>query len=157
MSRFWLMKSEPDVFSIDDLRRLGRSPWDGVRNYQARNYMRDDMRVGDLALFYHSNAQPPGVAGLVRISRVGLPDQTALDPESKYFDPKATPDDPRWWMVEVEHVETFPRFVPLAEIREHPALQAMPLVRRSRLSVQPVEADEMRIILSLAGARTWIP
>lgn len=154
MTRFWLMKSEPDAFSIHDLARLGKSSWDGVRNYQARNYMRDDMRVGDLALFYHSNADPSGLAGLARVSRTGLPDLTALDPDSRYFDPKATVDDPRWWMVEVAWVETFPHFLPLAAIREHPALQAMALVRRSRLSVQPVGADEMRIILALADART---
>ena len=154
MSRAWLMKSEPDGFSIDDLQRLGRSGWDGVRNYQARNFMRDDMRVDDPVLFYHSNAAPPGVVGLARVSRIGLPDHTALDPDSKYYDPRATPEDPRWWMVEVEHVETFPTMLTLAEIRSHPALQSMVLVQRSRLSVQPVTPDELRVILSLADART---
>ncbi len=154
MSRAWLMKSEPDGFSVDDLQRLGRSGWDGVRNYQARNFMRDDMRVGDPVLFYHSNVTPPGVVGLARVSRIGLPDHTALDPDSRYYDPRATPEDPRWWMVEIEHVESFPDMLTLAEIRTHPALQSMVLVQRSRLSVQPVTLDEYRMILAMADART---
>src|SRR5690606_13531408 len=120
--RHWLMKSEPDVFSIDDLARVGVEPWNGVRNYQARNYMRDQMRVGDLVLFYHSNADPPGVAGVGRICREAYPDHTALDPASEYHDPRATPGNPIWCMVDVEFVEKFPRLVSLDEMRAHPDL-----------------------------------
>ncbi|HEX8273328.1 MAG TPA: EVE domain-containing protein [Longimicrobiaceae bacterium] len=148
--RHWLLKTEPESYSIEDLRRDGSTFWNGVRNYQARNFMRDDMKVGDPVLFYHSNSEPPGVAGIARVSREAYPDHTALDPESPYFDPKAGPDDPRWHMVDVEFVEAFPRLLPLDEIRAAPGLQKMPLVNKSRLSVQPVAPEEFEAIVALA-------
>jgi predicted RNA-binding protein with PUA-like domain len=147
--RHWLLKSEPGAYSIEDLRRDGSTFWNGVRNYQARNFMRDDMQLGDTVLFYHSNADPTGVAGVARVSRAGHPDPTALDPESDYFDPKATAEDPRWVMVDVEFVEAFPAVVPLDLIRRTPGLEKMPLVNRSRLSVQPVTAEEFETIVAL--------
>lgn len=146
--RCWLMKSEPDVFSILDLKRKRRERWDGVRNYQARNFMRS-MQVGDRVLFYHSNAEPSGVAGLARISAPAIPDTTALDPSSEYFDPKATPADPRWSMVEVGFVEAFPQVVPLAVLREVPDLAEMWLFHRSRLSIQPVEVHHFDLVVRL--------
>lgn len=150
MANYWLMKSEPSVYSIDDLKRDGTTHWDGVRNYQARNMMRDKMKKGDRVLFYHSNANPPGVAGTAKVVRTGYPDHTARDPQSNYYDPKATDEDPRWYMVDIEFEEKLPRLVSLAEIKDHPDLQKMVLVRRSRLSVQPVRPDEFKAILSLA-------
>ena len=150
--RFWLMKSEPNTYSIDDLERDGRTHWDGVRNYQARNFMRDDMRVGDEVLFYHSNANPPGVAGLARVVRTGYPDHTARDPKSKYFDPKASDADPRWYMVDIEFVAKFDEFVPLATLRETPGLEEMLVTKKSRLSVQPVAEKEFEIVKRLGRA-----
>ena len=153
--RHWLMKSEPGAYSIDDLERERRAEWDGIRNYQARNIMRDDMKVGDPVLFYHSNARPPGVVGLARVASEPYPDPTQFDPDSRYFDPKSEPDAPRWILVDVEHVETFPRMVPLPELRADPALAGMMLLQKgSRLSIQPVSAPHFRRILKLAGART---
>jgi predicted RNA-binding protein with PUA-like domain len=159
--RYWLMKSEPDVFSIDDLERVGREPWDGVRNFQARNFMRDEMAVGDLVLFYHSNAKPPGVAGLARVATPAYPDPTAFDPDSEYYDPKSEADTPRWWLVEVEFVEKFAEYVSLdalkseAESDPEGALAGMLVVRRGqRLSVQPVERAHFARVLRLAGAKT---
>jgi predicted RNA-binding protein with PUA-like domain len=149
----WLMKSEPDVFSIDDLKAQKTSPWDGVRNYQARNNMRE-MKVGDLVLFYHSNAKPPGVVGIARVCAEAYPDHTAWDPASKYFDPKSTPDAPRWEMVDVEYVETFPRMIPLEELKADPDLEGMVVTRRSRLSVTPVDHAHFRHIVRLGGAKT---
>jgi predicted RNA-binding protein with PUA-like domain len=154
MKRYWLMKSEPESYSIEDLERNRSTSWDGVRNYQARNFMRDDMKVGDRVLFYHSNAKPPGVAGLARISRAGYPDPTARDPGSDYFDPKASDDDPRWYMVDLEFVERFESPVPLSTLRATPGLEAMPLNNKSRLSVQPVTNEEYQIVLSLARGRS---
>jgi len=148
--RYWLFKSEPGSYSIDDLARDRRTHWDGVRNYQARNFLRDDVQPGDLVLFYHSSANPPGVAGLARVVRSAYPDPSARDPESRYFDPKATAADPRWFMVDVEFVERFPRFVPLAELKAEPALADMLVVRSSRPSVQPVSPEEFETILELA-------
>lgn len=145
----WLLKSEPSVYSIDDLRRDGRTAWEGVRNYQARNFMRDTMRAGDPVLFYHSNASPPGVAGLAEVVRAAYPDPTARDPASPYFDPKASDDDPRWYLVDVGWVETFPSFVPLDLLRTTPGLEQMPAVNRSRLSVQPVTDAELEIVRRL--------
>lgn len=145
----WLLKSEPSVYSIDDLRRDGRTSWEGVRNYQARNFMRDRMKPGDRVLFYHSNAAPPGVAGLAEIVREAYPDPTARDPASHYFDAKASDDDPRWYLVDVGWVETFPVFVPLDVLRVTPGLEAMPAVNRSRLSVQPVTDEEFEIVVGL--------
>ena len=152
MPRNWLMKSEPEVYSIHDLRRDGRTGWEGVRNYQARNFMRDDMRVGDPVLYYHSNADPPGVAGLARVSRTAYPDPAARDPESEYFDPKATNDDPRWYMVDIEFVEKFPCFVTLDDLRAARGLEKMLVINKSRLSVQPVTDEEYDIVVRLGRA-----
>jgi predicted RNA-binding protein with PUA-like domain len=124
-----------------------------VRNYQARNFMRDDMKPGDRVLFYHSNADPPGVAGLARVSRAGYPDPTARDPGSDYFDPKASDDDPRWYMVDVEFVERFPALVPLGVLARTRGLEKMPVNNRSRLSVQPVTPEEFRIVARLGRGK----
>lgn len=153
MPRNWLMKSEPEVYSIDDLARDGRTSWEGVRNYQARNFMRDDARPGDPVLFYHSNATPPGVAGLARIARAGYPDPTARDPANEYHDPKATEDDPRWYQVDVEFVEKFPALVSLDDLRAAPGLEKMLVINKSRLSVQPVTDDELAIVTRLGRGK----
>ena len=152
MPRHWLVKSEPDVYSIDDLARDRTTFWDGVRNYQARNLMRE-MEVGDLVPFYHSNASPPGVAGIARVSGVARPDPTALDPGSPYHDPKSTADEPRWWGVDVEFVERFPRFVPFGGLKAARGLSDMTVPKRSRLSVQPVPPGEFATVRAMGGAR----
>ncbi len=155
--RYWLMKSEPDVFSIDDLARDGRTCWDGIRNYQARNFMRDEMHVGDLVLFYHSNAKPPGIAGLAQVCREAYPDYTAWDTRSAYFDERSTPDNPVWMMVDIEFVERFPEVLSLEELKSTPALADMKVVQKGqRLSVQPVSAAHMDAVLEMAGARHTI-
>jgi predicted RNA-binding protein with PUA-like domain len=147
--QFWLMKSEPDQFGIADLERVRVEPWTGVRSYFARAHMRA-MSVGDAVLFHHSNAKPPGVAGLARVVRTGVVDETQFDPDSKYFDPKATRDAPIWDCVAVEYVETFPHFVTMDRIRAEPALADMLLLRRGmRLSVQPVTEAEYQAIAAL--------
>jgi predicted RNA-binding protein with PUA-like domain len=152
--QYWLMKTEPDVFSIDKLAKLGRSAWDGVRNYTARNHMQA-MQVGDYALFYHSSTADRGVVGLTRISREAFPDHTQFDPNSEYFDKGAKQSAPRWFMVEVEFVEKFPKLVSLDDMKADASLADMLVVRRGmRLSVQPVEAKHMRRILKRAGAAT---
>jgi len=144
---YWLMKSEPDVFSIDDLKKKKQSGWDGVRNYQARNYMRDDMKNGDIVLFYHSSCEVPGVAGLAKVCKESHPDPSQFDPKSEYFDPKATKENPRWFMVTVEFVEKFEHVVTLAEIKAAKGLEKMPLVQKgSRLSINPVTPEEFKII-----------
>ena len=145
-TRFWLMKTEPDVFSIDDLRKLGKSPWDGVRNYQARNFMKQ-MQIGDEVLIYHSNANPPGIAGLGRVCRTAYPDHTAQDKNSKYYDAKASKDKPIWEMVDIEFVRKF-RFVSREELAaDHSAISGMILWTNSRLSVQPcAEAAFVRCV-----------
>ncbi len=146
------MKSEPDVFGIDDLRNAPDKTehWDGVRNYQARNMMRDDMKVGDKVLFYHSNCKEPGIAGLAKVVREGYPDHTSWDPESKYYDPKSTPDNPRWFMVDIKFVRKFKRVITLVELKAHPLLEAMPLLRRgNRLSIMPVTQDQWNIVVGL--------
>ena len=148
--QYWLMKSEPSDYSIDDLERDGREHWDGVRNYQARNLMRDRMEVGDRVLFYHSNAKPPGVVGIAEVAREAYPDHTQFDPDDPHFDPKSNPDDPRWIMVDVEFVEKLPRLVGLPELRTYPELTDMVLLNRSRLSVQPVTAAEYEFIVARA-------
>ena len=143
------MKSEPDVFSIDDLKKKKTSGWDGVRNYQARNYMRDDMKIGDLVLFYHSSCEVPGVAGLAKVSKESHPDPSQFDKKSEYYDPKATKENPRWFMVEVEFVEKFDHVITLTTIKETKGLDKMPLVQKgSRLSINPVTPDEFKIISS---------
>jgi predicted RNA-binding protein with PUA-like domain len=146
---YWLMKSEPECFGIDDLKRLGKAPWDGVRNYQARNMLRDEMQVGDHVLFYHSNCAPPGIAGLAEIVRAGYPDNTAFDPQAEHFDPKSSSDKPRWYMVDVKFVRKFPRVLSLEELRQHPELHTMQVLRRgNRLSITPVTAKEWRTIIA---------
>ncbi len=151
--RHWLMKSEPDVYSIDDLKRDGKTPWTGVRNYQARNFMRDDMRIGDLVLFYHSNAEPPGVAGIGRVACAAYPDFTARDRTSEYFDPKATDEHPVWMLVDVAFVKKFPRLVSLGDLRDDPALKTLLVLRRGmRLSIQPVEPAHFERICRAGGA-----
>jgi predicted RNA-binding protein with PUA-like domain len=146
---YWLMKSEPDEVSIDDLARLGSVPWFGVRNYQARNFMRDDMRVGDGVLFYHSSCPEPGVAGLAEVASAAYPDATQFDPKSKYYDAKSTPQEPRWMNVDVKLVRKT-RLLPLAAMREVKALANMRLLQRgNRLSITPVTAAEWRAVLSL--------
>jgi len=148
---YWLMKSEPDVFSIDDLKKKKTSGWDGVRNYQARNFMRDDMKLGDMVLFYHSSCEVPGVAGLAKVSKTSHPDPSQFDSKSEYYDPKATKEAPRWFMVEVEFVQKFDAVVTLAMIKDTKGLDKMPLVQKgSRLSINPVTSSEYKIILALA-------
>jgi predicted RNA-binding protein with PUA-like domain len=151
---YWLMKSEPDEFSIDDLARAKNrtTPWFGVRNYQARNFMRDEMRVGDLALFYHSSCPEPGVAGIVEVSRVAYPDASQFDPKSPYHDPKSTREAPRWVNVDVKLVRKT-RLVPLAELHATKGLEDMVTLRRgNRLSITPVTAREWRIVERLADS-----
>ena len=152
MSRNWLMKVEPEVYSIHDLKRDGNTGWEGVRNFQARNFLRDQMQVGDRVLFYHSNADPPGVAGLARVVRAGYPDPTARDPRSEYHDPKASDEDPRWYAVDIAYVDTFPELVPLDRLRSTPGLEQMLVINRSRLSVQPVTDAEFEIVRGLGAA-----
>jgi len=150
--RYWLIKSEPDVYSYADLERDGRTFWDGVRNYQARNFLRDDMKVGDLALYYHSNAVPSGIVGYCRVCREGYPDSTQFDAEHDHFDPTSKQEDPRWMMVDVEPVAAFPTLLPLEALKQDPALDGMLLVRKGqRLSVMPVEEAHFRHVLALAG------
>ena len=150
--RHWLMKSEPDAFSIDDLQRVGTEPWTGVRNYQARNFMRNGMRVGDGVLFYHSNCSPPGIVGVATVATEAYPDPTQFDRTSHYFDPKATPEEPRWFNVDVRFERKLSRIIPLDEIRSHrdDLGEEFELIRRgSRLSVLPVSAAQWKLLLSL--------
>lgn len=153
MSRkYWLMKSEPQVFSLVDLKDEPNSTacWDGVRNYQARNFMREQMKIGDLVLFYHSNCDEPGVAGIAEVVKEGYPDHTAWDPESKYFDPRSTPDNPRWFMVDVMWKQALKRTVTLKEMKETPELEGMRVIQRGqRLSVQPVEKAHFDKIVAM--------
>jgi len=149
---YWLMKSEPDTFGIEDLRKRTKQtePWDGVRNYQARNMMRDDMKVGDKAFFYHSNCAEPGIVGIVEIIKAGYPDTTALDPESKYFDPKASTENPRWYRVDVRFEKQFDQTISLTKLKQCPQLEGMAvLAKGSRLSITPVTAAHWQYILSL--------
>ena len=146
MPRYWLIKSEPSSYSIDDLERDRTTSWEGVRNYQARNFMRDEMQPGDGVLFYHSSADPTGVAGLAQVSRAAYPDPTARDPSSEYHDPKATDDDPRWYAVDVTFLERFPSVVPVAALRGAPGLEDMLINRKSRLSIQPVTPEEFDVV-----------
>lgn len=148
--QYWLMKSEPETFSIDDLKKVKVEPWDGVRNYQARNMMRDQMKKGDQIFFYHSNCEVPGIVGVMKVEKEGYPDNTAFDPEAKYYDPKSSEDNPRWFMVDVKFVKKFNRTISLTELKEQKALAEMPLVRKgNRLSIMPVEKDQWEHILSM--------
>ena len=150
--RYWMMKSEPDAFSIDDLARVGTEPWNGVRNYQARNFMRDGMQVGDGVMFYHSNCKVPGIAGLARVASHAYPDSTQFDPKSHYFDPKATPETPRWFLVDVAFERKFKQVIALEEIRQHAETlgEGFALTARgSRLSVFPVTSAQWKLLLGL--------
>ncbi|HHC71974.1 MAG TPA: EVE domain-containing protein [Thiotrichales bacterium] len=152
---YWLMKSEPEEFGIDDLKAApkGTDHWDGVRNYQARNMMRDQMKKGDLALFYHSNCAEPGIVGIMKISREGYPDFTAWDPADPHYDPKSDPADPRWFMVDVTYVRHLERIITLRELKEKRELEGFPLLRRgNRLSIMPVTEKQWNFILSLETA-----
>jgi predicted RNA-binding protein with PUA-like domain len=152
-AKCWLLKSEPDVFSIDDLKRDGETTWEGVRNYTARNFMRDGMSLGDLVLYYHSNAEPPGIVGVGRISGMAEPDPFQFDPKSPYYDEDAKKDDPRWLMVRVAFVEKFPKLVSLDQLKADPALASMLVVQKGqRLSVQPVEKANFDRVRALGGA-----
>jgi predicted RNA-binding protein with PUA-like domain len=152
---YWLMKSEPEAFSIDDLKAKPESTehWDGIRNYQARNFMRDDMKVGDKVLFYHSNCEEPGVVGIAEVASEAYPDHTAFDPAGKYYDPKSKEDSPSWVMVDVKFIEKFPKTVSLREIKTVSGLSDMRLVQKgNRLSIMPVEKSEFDTIVKMAGA-----
>jgi len=146
----WLMKSEPEVFSIHDLKTCGVTGWDGVRNYQARNYLRDTIKVGDGVLFYHSNTSPGGISGLAEAVTGGYPDDTAFDHEDVHYDPKSDPAKPTWYRVDLKFVKAFPSIIPMQTLRKTPGLQNMVLFRNGRLSVQPVTKKEWEIILRLA-------
>jgi predicted RNA-binding protein with PUA-like domain len=146
---YWLMKSEPDVFSFEDLKSRPNQtePWDGVRNYQARNFMRDEMRVGYQILFYHSNTNPPGVAGIARVASKPYPDPTAFDKKSKYFDLKSDPENPRWMLVDVAYKSDLKRLVSLEEMKSMPELEEMRVMQRgNRLSITPVTKEEFQAI-----------
>jgi len=154
---YWLMKSEPGTYSIDDLARDGRTRWEGVRNYQARNYMRDQMKVGDLALFYHSSAEPSGVAGVAEIASAAYPDPTQFDGQSPYHDPKSKKDDPAWLLVDVTFVEKLPEVLALQRLKADASLSSMLVLRRGqRLSVMPVERAHFARVLRLGKARTRV-
>jgi predicted RNA-binding protein with PUA-like domain len=149
-TQYWLMKSEPDAFSIDDLKRKGQEHWDGVRNYQARNFMRDGMRVGDKVFFYHSNCAEPGIVGIAEVATDAYPDPSQFDPKSKYFDAGSSRDNPRWMLVDVKFVKKFKHTITLKQLQADPALADMALVRKgNRLSVMPVGAEEWRHILTM--------
>lgn len=148
--RYWLLKCEPEAYTIDDLERDGVTSWEGVRNFQARNFMRDDMKPGDGVLFYASNAEPSGVTGLAEIARAGYPDPFAFDPKHHYYDGKSDPSNPTWYMVDVRFVAKFDRVVPLAELKATPGLESMMVTQKgSRLSVQPVTKSEFEIVSGL--------
>ena len=147
---YWLMKSEPDVYGIDDLKRDKVEPWDGIRNYQVRNMFRDQMKVGDLAFFYHSNCRPPAVVGIMTIASEAYPDHTQFDPKSRYYDAKSDKENPRWLLVDVKYKRKLKREITLQELKEHKQLQDFRLNQRgNRLSVIPVEKKEWDLILDL--------
>ena len=149
--RYWLMKSEPETYSIADLKRDGKTCWDGVRNYQARNLMRDEMRVGDGVLFYHSREKPMGVYGIAEIVREAYPDDSAFDPQDKHYDPKSDPANPTWMMVDIGYVGTLETPVTLDMLKQTPGLEKMMVIQRgSRLSVQPITKKEWDIILGMS-------
>lgn len=151
--RYWLMKCEPEAYSIDDLARDGSTSWEGVRNFQARNFLRDDLQAGDGVLFYASNSVPSGVAGLAEVSRAAYPDSFAFDEKHEYFDPKSDPDNPTWYMVDVKFIEKFPKVVSLKTLQETPGLEEMMVIRKGmRLSIQPVAKPEFEIVKKLGRA-----
>jgi len=149
MIQYWLMKSEPSCFSIDDLRQSPQQTthWDGVRNYQARNFMQKEMKRGDQVFFYHSNCKPPGIIGIAEVCSEAYPDFTAFDPESDHPDPKSTPDNPRWFMVDIKFKEKFDEIIPLDELKKYKELEDMPLLRKgNRLSIMPVSKEAWSFI-----------
>lgn len=151
---YWLMKSEPTVYSIADLEKDGVTSWEGVRNFQARNFMRDEMQVGDQVLFYHSNASPAGVAGVAKIAGAAYPDRSAFDSKSKYYDERSTPEKPLWFMVDVAFVSQFKQVVTLEQIKNDSELEGIMVAKRGiRLSIQPVSQQHFNRILSLAGKK----
>jgi predicted RNA-binding protein with PUA-like domain len=153
MMAYWLFKTEPDAFSIDDLasRPNQTEPWDGVRNYQARNFLRDDIALGDLVYIYHSSCKNVGVAGVAEVVKAGYPDTTQFDPESKYFDPKSDPATPRWFRVDVKFVEKFERVLALSDIKQMQGITELPLVKKGgRLSVMPVTEQEWQQLYAAA-------
>ena len=152
-TKYWLMKSEPECFSVDDLaaEKNKTTCWDGVRNYQARNFMRDDMKKGDKVLFYHSNSKPPGIAGVARVVKESYPDFTAFDPQDKHFDPKSKQESPRWFMVDIKLEKKLKRLVSLDELRKVKSLEGMVLLQKgSRLSVQPVTKKQFETVCQQA-------
>jgi len=150
--RTWLLKSEPETYSIADLQKDGTTWWEGVRNYQARNFMMQEMQVGDQIFFYHSNAEPPGLAGLAVVSAPAQPDRTQFDPKSDFFDPKSTKSAPRWFCVQVRFVRDFRNLIPLSTLKQDKRLKDLLLLQRGqRLSVQPVPPKHAQILLQLAG------
>jgi len=154
--RYWLMKSEPDVYSIDDLAKDGSTMWEGVRNYQARNYMRDDMKKGDGVFFYHSNLDK-AIVGVARVSKEAYPDPTQLDPKHKYFDKKAKPENPPWLVVEIEFVAKLDKPIELATLKDHDDLETMAVTQKfQRLSVQPVDYAHWKTICKMAGIKAGI-
>jgi len=149
---YWLFKSEPETFSIDHLAKRPKQTehWDGVRNYKVRNMLRDQIKVGDKAFFYHSSCTPPGIAGIIEIVKAGYPDFSAFNPESKYYDPKSTTENPRWFMVDVKLVKKFARFIRLGELKQHPLLENMMVNQRgNRLSITPVTQEEWKVITGI--------
>ena len=149
MPNYWLMKSEPDAFSINDLKRLKQSPWDGVRNYQARNFMKE-MSEGDLVFFYHSSCNPAGIVGIAKVCKSAYPDHTSWDKSSAYYDAKSTPENPRWFMVDVEFIEKWSSILTLAELKQNPELADMLLTKKgNRLSVMPITHSEWEYITTL--------
>ncbi len=150
--KYWLMKSEPSEFSIDDLAHVKRSAWDGVRNYQVRNMMRDEMQIGDLAFFYHSNAKPTGIAGIMEICQTAYPDPSAFDPENKHYDPRSKAEKPSWLMVDVKFQQKFRHILTLEQLRNHPALSDLLILRKgNRLSITPLAPSQWEIILKIAN------
>lgn len=156
---YWLMKSNPKFFGIEDLQRLGTEGWDGVRNYRARNFMRDDMQVGDKVFFYHSSAKPSGVAGIMTVSQAGYPDPTQFHPEHRHYDPIATEAEPRWYMVDLTFDQAFTEVLPLLELKFVPALEDSLLLKKGceQLTVIPLEPKHWQAIIELAQAREILP
>ena len=150
MMQYWLMKSEPETYSIDDLKVFKTDHWDGIRNYQVRNFFRDQMKVGDKAFFYHSNCKEPGIVGLMEIASKAYPDHTAFDSKEKYFDAKSDPENPRWLMLDVKYIRHTHRIITLSELREHESIKDMRLLQKgNRLSVIPMTKNEWDYILGL--------
>lgn len=153
MKQYWLFKSEPDTFSIDDLSNLPKKTdhWDGIRNYQARNFLRDDVKKGDQVFFYHSNCKVPAIVGIMEVVKEAYPDHTAQDPTSNYYDPKATPDNPRWFMVDVKYKKKLKDPISLSELKANPKLKELPLVKKgNRLSILPVSQKQWQLILDMS-------